>query len=146
MKIPLKAALLILLICSSTTRGHEHNILVERIDLPFTQTLLAVKTTIVELGYQIAKVQRVDKAMNKVDYATDKYRIIHFGQATQNAGLLTKCPALIAWLPLRITLAAEREQTLLITLNPLILEQFCGPEIQFQKWKNDLDLLVNKLN
>ena len=94
------------------------DILVARIAQPFEATMPLAKGALADAGFTIAKVQRIDKAMRKVDYETAAYRIIHFGRADENNRLMNRCPELIAWLPLRMTLAAERDQTLIFTLNP----------------------------
>ena len=113
-------------------------ILSYRIHAPAEQVLETLKNIVVEQGYQVAKIQRVDKAMKKVKLTTAEYRLLHFGRSSENRELLERCPELLPWLPLRITLAAERQHTLFFSLNPKTLEDICPGTAVFESWRGDI--------
>ena len=57
-------------------------------------------------------------------------------------------PELIAFLPLKITIFAEGNETILVTLNPTKLDEFF-PDIKmgktFSEWSDDINRIVDRV-
>ena len=101
-----------------------------------------------DYGYSIANVQRCDGGLSDFDYKTDYYRVVFFGKIEEVRPLTEKYPELIPYLPLRILVFAENEETVLSTFNPMDLAQyFDDPSltIQFMRWHSDMSAILNEL-
>ena len=116
-------------------------IVTTRIALPYDETLVELKAAIAERGYNVAKLQRVGNALRKIEYETDDYSVVHFARLAENDRWISSHPELIAYLPLRFTLAAEGDETLLIWLDPLLLDTLFaipGLRTQVEIWSADM--------
>ena len=114
----------------------------------FPETMLALQQTIGEYGYTVSRVQRVDIGLTSSGFATDKYRIVFFGKPEEVRHLSNRYPQLIPYLPLKITLFAEQEETLLTTFDPVLLTTIAADEAfrhQAMRWRNDIIAIFDEL-
>lgn len=118
-----------------------------RSESSFPETMLKLQSVIDSMGYKVSRVQRVDIGLTKMGYQTDKYRVVFYGKPEQHNMLVKSHPELIPYLPLKIAIFAEREETLLIAANPTLLLDFASPELKpiFQKWEDDLAIIMAKM-
>ena len=124
------------------------SIVTTRIALPYDETLAELKAAIAQRGYKVAKLQRVGNALRKIEYETDDYAVIHFARLAENDRWISSHPELIAYLPLRFTLAAEGDDTLLIWLDPLLFDTlFAIPDLRAQAeiWSADMRWVAEKV-
>jgi len=86
-------------------------------------------------------VQRVDIGLSKSGFKTDRYRLVFFGKGSEIETLRKKYPSLIPYLPLKIVIFAEAEETLLVALNPKqLMRMYREPLLQsiFSRWQQDV--------
>ncbi len=125
------------------------DLLMARAPHPFPEAMLDLQTAIAEHGYHVSHVQRVDVGLGRSGFKTDKYRIVFFGKADEVRELLQRHPALAPYLPLKITLFAEADDTLLTTFDPTMLTRLAPQDADFilrlKRWKNDLRSIFHEM-
>ncbi|NOX07919.1 MAG: DUF302 domain-containing protein [Gammaproteobacteria bacterium] len=107
----------------------------------FPTTMVNLQDAIKVQGYQVSRVQRVDVGLSKSGFKTDRYRLVFFGKGSEIEFLRKKYPSLIPYLPLKIVIFAEGEETLLVTLNPKqLMQMYSEPSLQpiFVRWQQDV--------
>lgn len=114
----------------------------------FPEAMLSLQGTIVEHGYTVSRVQRVDIGLTSSGFATDKYRIVFFGKPAEVRELSRRYPELIPYLPLKLTIFAEKEETLIVTANPEIFRAMV-PDPRFapviDRWSRDIQSMMESL-
>jgi uncharacterized protein (DUF302 family) len=114
----------------------------------FPETMSLLQEAIKKQGYELSRVQRVDVGLSKKGYKTDKYRVVFFGKGLQIQELSRKYPQLIPYLPLKIAIFAEGDNTILISANPAIYNDlFKISELKpvFKQWKKDVTKILNTM-
>ena len=107
----------------------------------FPEAMSVLQNSLISHGYKISRVQRVDVGLTKNQYKTDKYRVVFFGKANEVAAIVKKYPDFIPYLPLKVAIFAEGEQTLLVATNPdeyALMYKQPGLRPYFKRWKNDI--------
>lgn len=148
MKTLMRLLLLVSMLLFSGANAVEEKLLMMRSTQSFPETMLAVQKTLGEYGYTISRVQRVDIGLTSSGFQTDKYRIVFFGKPEEIRRLSRKYPKLIPYLPLKMTLFAEQEETVLVALDPTALEDIVEDEdfsYQLMRWKNDILSIMDEL-
>jgi uncharacterized protein (DUF302 family) len=100
-----------------------------------------VKSSIEEHGYTVAHIQLCDGGMTDFGYKSDLYRVVFFGKIDEVRMISSRHPELVSYLPLKIAVIAEKDETLLAVLNPEALAPFFPAEelqIQLSRWHSDL--------
>ncbi len=124
------------------------NILTARSSQDFEQSMSTLKSSIETHGYRVAHVQLCDSGLQGFGYQTDRYRVVFFGKLDEVRQLSAKHPDLIPFLPLKIAVFAEGDQTIISSINPASLGSFYTDEalrIQFKRWENDLRSIFTDL-
>lgn len=109
--------------------------------LPFPEAMLALQESIAAHGYTVSRVQRIDVGLTGMGYKTDKYRIVFAGKIDEIRQLTSMSPELTPYLPPKVSIFAEGEQTILVTINPRIYAEIAGDAIDpviFDRWESDL--------
>jgi uncharacterized protein (DUF302 family) len=109
--------------------------------LPFPEAMLALQESIAAHGYTVSRVQRIDVGLTGMGYKTDKYRIVFAGKIDEIRQLTARSPELTLYLPPKVSIFAEGEQTILVTINPRIYAEIAGDAIDpviFDRWESDL--------
>lgn len=122
------------------------NMLMSRIPMRAEIVLEYVKTSIEEHGYAVAHVQLCDGGMADFGYESDVYRVVFFGKVDEVRAISERHPELVSYLPLKIAVIAEKDETLLTVLNPEALAPYFSAEeiqIQLARWSNDLVSILN---
>lgn len=107
----------------------------------FPETMSILQEAIASNGYTVSRVQRIDVGLTARGYKTDKYRVVFFGNPKQIKELSYKYPELIPYLPLKMAIFAENEQTIVISSNPMVFADFYPrDELKpiFKKWEQDI--------
>lgn len=137
--------LLLALILLPTGNVLAEEMLMARSAQSFPEAMLTLQDAIADKGYQLSRVQRVDIGLTSFGFATDKYRVVFLGKTDEVHKLSDEHPELIPYLPLKIAVFAEDQETLLVTANPAKFTTFYpDPELKpiFERWEQDLrDLL-----
>ena len=100
------------------------NMIMGRAALRAEIVLEYVKSSIEEHGYSIAHVQLCDGGMKDFGYTSDVYRVVFFGKIDEVRRISESHPELVSYLPLKIAVIAEKDETLLSVLNPEALAPF----------------------
>lgn len=141
MKILPLNVLLVLGALALLQQANAQEIIMTRSQQPFPETMLVLQESIRAHGYTVSRVQRIDIGLTGMGYKTDKYRIVFAGKPDEIRMLSEKAPQLIPYLPPKISIFAEGEQTVLVTIHPQIFARIAGDAIDpvfFQRWESDL--------
>ncbi len=114
----------------------------------FPETMAMLQEAIKKQGYELSRIQRVDIGLSKKGYKTDKYRVVFFGKGKQIQEISAKYPQLIPYLPLKIAIFAEEDNTILISVNPTIYNDlFKHPDLKpvFNIWLKDITQILNSV-
>lgn len=139
---------LVMITLSLPLQAGNDRLLMMRSPQSFPEAMLALQKTIGEYGYTISRVQRVDIGLTSSGFATDKYRIVFFGKPEEVRRLSAEHPQLIPYLPLKITLFAEQEETLISTFDPTLLIALAADEefrSQAMRWRSDIIAIFDEL-
>jgi uncharacterized protein (DUF302 family) len=132
-------ALIVLLVTLSAARADD--LIMRRIPVDFPETMTTLQSSIIKQGYRVSRVQRVDIGLTSSGYDTAEYRLVFFIRPDQLDMIEKQHPDLIPFVPLKITIFAEGNETILVTLNPLKLNEFfpdAGLGDLFAQWENDI--------
>jgi uncharacterized protein (DUF302 family) len=137
---------LILLFVAAPVSAEE--LMMVRVKQSFPETMLKFQEVIKSHGYQLSRVQRVDIGLANMGYKTDKYRIVFFGKEDQNRWIIDKHPELIPYLPLKVAIYAENEDTLLVSSNLEILIGAQDPKLEkiVSGWQHDLQSMFKEMH
>jgi uncharacterized protein (DUF302 family) len=138
----------LLLTLSLPLQASHDQLLMMRSPHSFPEAMLELQKAISEYGYTVSRVQRVDIGLTSSGFATDKYRIVFFGKPEEVRHLSAKYPQLIPYLPLKITLFAEEDETLLTTFDPTLLTELVADDAfrhQAMRWHNDIIAIFDEL-
>lgn len=117
------------------------NMIMGRVPMRAETVIEYVKSSIEEHGYTVAHIQLCDGGMTDFGYKSDLYRVVFFGKIGEVRMISERYPELVSYLPLKIAVIAEKDETLLAVLNPEALAPFFPDEelqIQFGRWNSDL--------
>lgn len=122
-------------------------LLMARVPMTFPEAMLKLQSTLKKYNHTLSRVQRVDIGLTAKGYKTDKYRIVFYGQADEIRQLADEHPQLIPYLPHKIAIFAEDEETMLVAVNPEMLFQADDPDLQatMKKWHEDLQLIFKDM-
>jgi uncharacterized protein (DUF302 family) len=119
-----------------------------RSKLSFPEAMAVLQESIGEQGYRVSRVQRVDIGLTASGYQTDKYRVVFFGNRDEVAAISKQHPGLVPFIPLKIAIFAEGEETILVASSFLHLRPFyADPELQqrFDHWEADLNEILERV-
>lgn len=131
----------ILLLVLSVTAVSAAELIMARSRLKFPEAMLALQTSIAEHGYNIARVQRIDIGLTGMGYKTDKYRVVFVGKKEEIRYLVNKYPGLIPYMPPKVSIFAEGDDTVLVTANPFIYAEMVDDpkdKLIFDRWESDI--------
>ena len=117
------------------------DLLMVRSQQSFPEAMLTLQTSIKDHGYDILRVQRIDIGLTGKGYKTDKYRVVFVGKTKEIQYLVDKYPELVAYLPPKISIFAEQNETMLVTANPGVYADMVDTEadkLMFKRWESDI--------
>jgi len=120
------------------------DLILRRISMSFPEAMNSLQASISEEGFTVSRVQRVDVGLSASGYSTAEYRIVFFMKENTVHDIVKLYPELIPFLPLKITIFAEGNETILATLNPLKLSEFF-PDIEMGKEFAQWEIAVNRI-
>ena len=107
----------------------------------FPETMATLQIAIADQGYKVSRVQRVDVGLTARGYKTDKYRIVFFGKPDEIDRLSQTHPELIPYLPLKIAIFAENNETIVVSSNPMVFADLYQDDRLkpiFSRWEKDV--------
>ena len=138
----MNSGLKILLLCFLvSTNALATDLIMARSSLSFPEAMLNLQTSVKEHGYNVARVQRIDIGLTGMGYKTDKYRIVFVGKTDEIRYLINKYPQLIPYMPPKVSIFAEGEDTVLVTINPQTYAQMIDDKKDryiFDRWESDI--------
>lgn len=113
----------------------------------FPEAMASLQEIVHQQGYTVSRVQRVDVGLNASGFKTDMYRLMFFGRPGEIETLVDRYPELAAYLPFKIAVFAEGQETLAVTVDPSKLAEFF-PEpalaAVFARWSQDLHVIMDR--
>ena len=147
MKLTMLRAFALLAGLSLVAASVAEDIFMTRTQQTFPEAMLELQQQIKSHGYTLSRVQRVDIGLTKSGYKTDKYRVVFFGKADEIKWVGDNYPEWIPYLPLKIAIFSEAQDTLLITSDPE--EIFFSDDAKFKKiitrWKKDISAIFHEM-
>lgn len=127
----------------STLAAQAEELIMMRVTQTFPETMVNLQSAIIKTGYKISRVQRVDIGLTKSGFKTDKYRVVFFGKPDEIEMLTSKHSDLIPYLPLKISIFSEKNDTILISNSPLTLAGYYKdiPGEIFKRWNKDISAI-----
>ena len=138
--------LVVLLACQWPALSCADGLVMVRTSLKFPEAMLALQDSISEHGYTVSRVQRVDIGLTGMGYKTDKYRIVFAGKYDEIREICDKVPELVAYMPPKISIFAEGDQTILVTAHPSLYAGIAGDRLDpviFDRWESDLQSILH---
>lgn len=113
----------------------------------FPEAMMQLQDVIKQHGYTVSRVQRIDIGLTTFGYETDKYRVVFYGKPEQVRRMSDEYPQLVPYLPLKIAIFAEKEDTLLVASSPLQLLDSDQPELNriLKTWTEDLQSIMDTM-
>lgn len=130
------------------TAAKADEMLMVRVEKPFPEAMNALQQAIQDHGYKVTRVQRVDIGLTSSGFKTAEYRVVFFGKRDELLTLPDRYPALLAYLPLKFTIFAEGEHTLVATNNPALFMVFfkeASLADTFRRWEKDVRRILDQL-
>jgi uncharacterized protein (DUF302 family) len=125
-----------------------NQLLMMRSKQSFPEAMLALQSTLVEYDYTITRVQRIDIGLTGMGYNTDMYRIVFFSKPAEFREVIGKFPEMTAYMPLKLTIFAENNETIIATIDPTVL-QFINDSSEFsqltRRWRSDILAIMDEL-
>jgi len=140
---------MILLLLQLPRLAAAEDMIMTRSVLAFPEAMLALQESIAAHGYTVSRVQRIDIGLTGMGYKTDKYRIVFAGKIDEIRELTDKAPQLTPYLPPKISIFAEGDQTILVTINPQQYAAIAGNAVDpvfFDRWESDLRSIFYDVN
>ena len=112
----------------------------------FPEAMLTLQTSIKEHGYKVARVQRIDIGLTGMGYKTDKYRVVFVGKTEEIQYLSNKYPQLTPYLPPKVSIYAEADDTVIVTPDPSIYKDMIDDDkdkLIFDRWESDIHSVFN---
>ena len=137
----IKYFLSVLLITGFVAPIFASDLLMVRTRQDFPEAMLVLQTSIKDHGYAVTRVQRIDIGLTGMGYKTDKYRVVFVGKPEEIQYLVNKYPAMAAYLPPKISIFAEDDNTVIVTANPMIYAEMIEEEadkVLFRRWESDV--------
>ena len=148
MKKAIASLLLASALLAAALPAAAQNILTARSAQNFERSMLQLKASIESHGYTVSHVQRCDSGLTGLGYETDGYRVVFFGKLDEIRSLSAAHPELTPFLPLKISIFAEGDESIVSSLNPVALGAFYRDEdlqLQFRRWENDLRSILDEV-
>jgi len=136
----IRLLLLLAIIAPSTAAVFASDLIMARSHENFPEAMLTLQTSIKEHGYTVARVQRIDIGLTGMGYKTDKYRVVFVGKKEEIQYLTKKYPDLTAYMPPKVSIFAEDDDTVIVTVNPGIYKEMVDEKDGqvFDRWENDI--------
>lgn len=131
-------SLLLIIAAPAVFAGHP---LMARTQNSFPDTMLDLQEALKAKGYSIAHIQKCDGGLKGMGYKSDFYRVIFFGKLEEVREISSKHPKMVAFLPLKIAVFAENDETVMAAVNPGDLSAMLNePELEpyLRQWDQDI--------
>lgn len=146
---PFNVLLAMFVLLTSIGAAQANGLLMARIPMKADIAMEYLQTAITDHGYHIAHIQKCDSGMSGFGYKTDFYKVIFFGKLDEIRRISAKHPGFSAYLPLKVTVVAEGDETVLTLVDPLNFRPFFNEDrdilSQLRRWHNDAQSFFDAL-
>lgn len=125
------------------------DVMMVRSSLRFPEAMAALQNSVIAHKYTLSRIQRVDIGLTRAGYKTDRYRIVFFGKQSELEKITDRHPEMAAFLPLKLVIFAEGDETIVVALNPLHYRQVVDDydmNILYQRWANDIRSIMDDVS
>jgi len=139
-----KLSMLVILILTSLA-ANAQDVMIARSTLSFPEAMSSLQNTIIDHKYTLSRVQRIDVGLKKAGFKTDLYRVVFFGKHDELKWLSDKYPEMSAYLPLKIAIFAEKDETVVVALNPahyIDVKEDKDLKIIYSRWTKDIKSIL----
>lgn len=144
-----KLLAILLILLAGVASGAGQTLVMVRSPAKANHVMDVLRETILEYGYQVAHVQRCDGGMAEFHYKSDFYRVVFFGKVEEVREVLRRHPEMSPYLPLKIAVVAEEEDTVLASVDPRALGSMFpddpGLQVLLARWYNDIDAMLEEM-
>ncbi len=136
---------IVLLCIAGSSFASEQDVLMVRSTMPFPEAMSSLQNSIIEHKYTLSRVQRIDVGLEKAGFKTSRYRIVFFGKHDEMKLLTDSAPQIAAFLPLKLVIFSEGDETMIVALNPLHYDSATNkPEhtLLLKRWHNDIKSIM----
>ena len=144
-----KLLVILLMLLAGAVSGTGQTLVMVRSPAKADHVMDVLKETILEYGYQTAHVQRCDGGMAEFHYKSDFYRVVFFGKVEEVREVLKRHPEMSPYLPLKIAVVAEEEETVLAAVDPRALAPMFpddpGLQVLLARWYNDIKAMLEEM-
>lgn len=126
----------------------QEDLFLVRVKQSFPETMNALQQAIVDQGYELIRVQRVDIGLTASGYQTAEYRLVFFGKKDEVHEIASRHPDVIPYVPLKLVIFAEGKDTLILGTNPRFFDTLFpneGLSGQFQRWETDIKAILDRV-
>jgi len=145
----LRSYLLMALLALGSMHVSADEMLMARVMMKADLAFEYLVTSIEEHGYSVAHVQTCDEGMADFGYKSDFYRAVFFGKGEEVRRISAAHPEFAAYMPLKITVVAEKGETVLSIVNPRVFNSYYpddrSMQVQFGRWHNDIQSMFEDL-
>lgn len=121
------------------------DVLIARSALSFPEAMSALQNSIIEHKYTLSRVQRIDVGLQKAGFKIDLYRVVFFGKQKELKWISDESPSLLAYLPLKIAIFAEGNETLAVAINPIHYSDVNNKQVLNEllvRWSKDMQSIL----
>lgn len=143
----MKKILLSFALLAFVASAHAENLLMARTKQTFPEAMSKLQETVVETGYKVSRVQRIDIGLTTSGFTTDKYRVVFFSTEKDIKYIAKEFPHLVPYMPWKIAIFAEDQDTLLVTANPMAFSspEHPGADQFLSRLKTDVEKILDTL-
>ena len=145
----LRSYLLMALLALGSMHASADEMLMARVMMKADLAFEYLVTSIEEHGYRVAHVQTCDEGMADFGYKSDFYRAVFFGKGEEVRRISAAHPEFAAYMPLKITVVAEKGETVLSIVNPRVFNNYYpddrSMQVQLGRWYNDIQSIFRDL-
>jgi uncharacterized protein (DUF302 family) len=110
--------------------------------------MAVLQETIRKHGQVVSRVQRVDIGLTTFGYKTDKYRVVFYGELDDIREVTNQYPELVSYLPLKIAIFAEGDETLLLASSFEHLREIypsATMQSRFDRWEKNVREILEEV-
>jgi len=137
-----KLLLAALFLIASSAQAITNDMMMLRMHMKADVAIEYLKSALEQRGYAIAHTQKCDGGMHSFGYTTDFYRSIFFGKGAEAREISKAHPDFVSYIPLKMTVVAEREETVMSIVNPHVFDRFYSDDPMmlqyFKNWHHDI--------
>jgi len=137
-----KLLLAALFFIASSAQAITNDMMMLRMHMKADVAIEYLKSALEQRGYAIAHTQKCDGGMHSFGYTTDFYRSIFFGKGAEAREISKAHPDFVSYIPLKMTVVAEREETVMSIVNPHVFDRFYSDDPMmlqyFKNWHHDI--------